>query len=275
MISITTIIVMLVIGILGGFISGLVGIGGAIVIYPALLLLPPLFGLPTYSAYIASGLTSSQVFFSTLSGSLNAYKSKNFSRTLILNMGSGMVIGSMLGAILANLINVQFVNTVYIIIALLALILMFIKVTPSTSHIKLNRLLLITIGGIIGLVSGIVGAGGAFIIIPVLLVIFKLPMNMVVTNSIVIAFISSIGAFIIKLLQGYIPINSAIPLILGSILFTPLGMKMGQKIPDYIQKTIICVLIVVAIIKLIFFFFFMRENLLKSVSMILRRLKFI
>ena len=40
-----------------------------------------------------------------------------------------MIIGSILGAILANLINVQFVNMVYIIIALLALILMFIKVT--------------------------------------------------------------------------------------------------------------------------------------------------
>ncbi|WP_305808626.1 sulfite exporter TauE/SafE family protein, partial [Staphylococcus epidermidis] len=242
MISITVIIVMLVIGILGGFISGLVGIGGAIVIYPALLLLPPLFGLPTYSAYIASGLTSSQVFFSTLSGSLKAYKNKNFSRTLILNMGSGMVIGSILGALLATVFNSQFVNVIYIIIALLALILMFIKVTPSTSHIKFNRVLLITIGGIIGLVSGIVGAGGAFIIIPVLLVIFKLPMNMVVTNSIVIAFISSIGAFIIKLLQGYIPINSAIPLILGSILFTPLGMKIGQKIPDSIQKGIVSIL---------------------------------
>ncbi|HEG9313425.1 TPA: sulfite exporter TauE/SafE family protein [Staphylococcus aureus] len=252
MISITVIIVMLVIGILGGFISGLVGIGGAIVIYPALLLLPPLFGLPTYSAYIASGLTSSQVFFSTLSGSLKAYKNKNFSRTRILNMGSGMVIGSILGALLATVFNSQFVNVIYIIIALLALILMFIKVTPSTSHIKFNRVLLITIGGIIGLVSGIVGAGGAFIIIPVLLVIFKLPMNMVVTNSIVIAFISSIGAFIIKLLQGYIPINSAIPLILGSILFTPLGMKIGQKIPDSIQKGIVSILIVIAIIKLIF-----------------------
>lgn len=252
MISITVIIVMLVIGILGGFISGLVGIGGAIVIYPALLLLPPLFGLPTYSAYIASGLTSSQVFFSTLSGSLKAYKNKNFSRTLILNMGSGMVIGSILGALLATVFNSQFVNVIYIIIALLALILMFIKVTPSTSHIKFNRVLLITIGGIIGLVSGIVGAGGAFIIIPVLLVIFKLPMNMVVTNSIVIAFISSIGAFIIKLLQGYIPINSAIPLILGSILFTPLGKKIGQKIPDSIQKGIVSILIVIAIIKLIF-----------------------
>ncbi|MEW4383129.1 sulfite exporter TauE/SafE family protein [Staphylococcus epidermidis] len=245
-------IIMLLIGIFGGFISGLVGIGGAIIIYPMLLLLPPLVGLPTYSAYIASGLTSSQVFFSTLSGSFKAYKNKDFSRTLVLNMGSGIIIGSILGAILANLINVQFVNMVYIIIALLALILMFIKVAPSTSHIKFNRLLLITIGGIIGLVSGIVGAGGAFIIIPVLLVIFKLPMKTVVTNSIVIAFISSIGAFIIKLLQGYIPVNSAIPLILGSILFTPLGMKIGQKIPDYIQKMIVSILIVIAIIKLIF-----------------------
>lgn len=252
MIMVTSMIIMLLIGIFGGFISGLVGIGGAIIIYPMLLLLPPLVGLPTYSAYITSGLTSSQVFFSTLSGSFKAYKNKDFSRTLVLNMGSGMIIGSILGAILANLINVQFVNMVYIIIALLALILMFIKVVPSTSHIKFNRLLLITIGGIIGLVSGIVGAGGAFIIIPVLLVIFKLPMNTVVTNSIVIAFISSIGAFIIKLLQGYIPVNSAIPLILGSILFTPLGMKIGQKIPDYIQKMIVSILIVIAIIKLIF-----------------------
>ena len=252
MIMVTSMIIMLLTGIFGGFISGLVGIGGAIIIYPMLLLLPPLVGLPTCSAYIASGLTSSQVFFSTLSGSFKAYKNKDFSRTLVLNMGSGMIIGSILGAILANLINVQFVNMVYIIIALLALILMFIKVAPSTSHIKFNRLLLITIGGIIGLVSGIVGAGGAFIIIPVLLVIFKLPMNTVVTNSIVIAFISSIGAFIIKLLQGYIPVNSAIPLILGSILFTPLGMKIGQKIPDYIQKMIVSILIVIAIIKLIF-----------------------
>lgn len=252
MIMVTSMIIMLLIGIFGGFISGLVGIGGAIIIYPMLLLLPPLVGLPTYSAYIASGLTSSQVFFSTLSGSFKAYKNKDFSRTLVLNMGSGMIIGSILGAILANLINVQFVNMVYIIIALLALILMFIKVAPSTSHIKFNRLLLITIGGIIGLVSGIVGAVGAFIIIPVLLVIFKLPMKTVVTNSIVIAFISSVGAFIIKLLQGYIPVNSAIPLILGSILFTPLGMKIGQKIPDYIQKMIVSILILIAIIKLIF-----------------------
>jgi len=75
--DISTVIMMLLIGVFGGFISGLVGIGGAIIIYPAILLLPPLFGAPAYSAYIASGLTSSQVFFSTLSGSLKARKNQN------------------------------------------------------------------------------------------------------------------------------------------------------------------------------------------------------
>ncbi len=74
--DIVNIVIMLLIGVFGGFISGLVGVGGAIIIYPAILLLPPLFGAPAYSAYIASGLTSSQVFFSTLSGSLKARKNR-------------------------------------------------------------------------------------------------------------------------------------------------------------------------------------------------------
>lgn len=74
--DIVNIVIMLLIGVFGGFISGLVGVGGAIIIYPAILLLPPLFGAPAYSAYIASGLTSSQVFFSTLSGSLKAKKNR-------------------------------------------------------------------------------------------------------------------------------------------------------------------------------------------------------
>ncbi|EOD7618085.1 sulfite exporter TauE/SafE family protein, partial [Staphylococcus aureus] len=55
--DIVNIVIMLLIGVFGGFISGLVGVGGAIIIYPAILLLPPLFGAPAYSAYIASGLT--------------------------------------------------------------------------------------------------------------------------------------------------------------------------------------------------------------------------
>ena len=250
--DISTAIMMLLIGVFGGFISGLVGIGGAIIIYPAILLLPPLFGVPAYSAYIASGLTSSQVFFSTLTGSLKARKKTEFSPPLVIYMSVGMITGSMLGALLANLFNAAFVNTIYIIIALFALILMFIKVESRSGESAFNKPLLVIIGLFVGIISGIVGAGGAFIIIPILLVLFKLPMNPGVANSIVIAFISSIGAFIIKLIQGFVPFEDALFLIIGSILFAPLGLKLSKKIPNFIQKWIISILIIVAIIQLIF-----------------------
>ncbi|MDG0841860.1 sulfite exporter TauE/SafE family protein [Staphylococcus equorum] len=249
--DILTITIMLFIGIFGGFISGLVGIGGAIIIYPAILLLLPLFGAPAYSAYIASGLTSSQVFFSTLSGSIKARKKPEFSPQLVIYMGGGMIIGSVLGALLANLFNAAFINVIYIIIAVLALILMFIKVKPSSQTSQFNGPLLISIGVIIGIISGIVGAGGAFIIIPILLVVFKLPMNTVVANSIVIAFMSSIGAFIVKFMQGYIPMTDALFLIIGSILFAPLGLKVGNKVPSFVQKWIVSILIIIAIMQLI------------------------
>ena len=162
-----------------------------------------------------------------------------------------MITGSMLGALLANLFNAEFVNAIYIIIALIALILMFINVKPNLNQSSFNKPLLVMVGLFVGIISGIVGAGGAFIIIPILLVLFKLPMNTVVANSIVIAFISSIGAFIIKLIQGYIPFEDALFLIIG-ILFAPLGLKLSKKIPNFIQKWIISILIIVAIIQLIF-----------------------
>lgn len=249
--DILTITIMLFIGIFGGFISGFVGIGGAIIIYPAILLLPPLFGAPAYSAYIASGLTSSQVFFSTLSGSIKARKKPQFSLQLVIYMGGGMIVGSVFGALLANLFNAAFINVIYIIIAVLALILMFIKVKSSSQTSQFNGPLLISIGVIIGIISGIVGAGGAFIIIPILLVLFKLPMNTVVANSIVIAFMSSIGAFVIKFMQGYIPMTDALFLIIGSILFAPLGLKVGNKVPSFVQKWIVSILIIIAIMQLI------------------------
>lgn len=46
------------------------------------------------------------MFFSILSGFFKVYKNKDFFRMFVFNMGSGMIIGSILGVILVNLINV-------------------------------------------------------------------------------------------------------------------------------------------------------------------------
>ncbi|MGJ5703192.1 sulfite exporter TauE/SafE family protein, partial [Staphylococcus equorum] len=65
-----------------------------------------------------------------------------------------------------------------------------------------------------------------------------------------IAFISSIGAFFIKLIQGYIPLEDALFLIIGSIIFTPLGFRLSKKVLSFVQKWIISILIIIAIIQI-------------------------
>lgn len=240
-------------GIIGGILSGMVGIGGAIIIYPALLIIPPMLGLPSYNAYIASGLISAQVFFSTLSSSIRARQTPDFSLKLILWMGSSMLIGSALGATIAEVLTERFVNSVYVVIAILALVLIMIKIKPQTeANLKFSKVVLLLTGLVIGAISGVIGAGGAFIIIPVLLVFFKIPMHTVVANSVVIAFISSIGAFMFKLFQGYIPLGDALFLVVGSMLFAPLGLKIGRQMPEYVQKVLVALLIIVSILNLIF-----------------------
>src|SRR5699024_7656246 len=106
------------------------------------------------------------------------------------------------------------------------------------------------VGLFVGIISRIVGAGVTFIIIPILLVLFKLPMNAVVVNGIVIAFISSIGTFIIKFIQGYIPLEETLFLIIGSIIFASLGLKLVKKVPSFVQKWIISILNIIAIIQI-------------------------
>lgn len=245
------IILLLIIGTFGAFVSGLVGIGGSIVIYPLLLFVPPLFGFDI-SSHTAAGLTASQVFFSTLSGSLSQRKNPDLDKSIIIPMGIGILIGSAAGAYSATLFNESLINIVYTILAIIAIILMFVKVKPDQEKDQYNMIFLIIAALIIGYVSGIAGAGGAFIIIPVLLAIFKVPFRKVIASSIVIAFISSIGTFFTKSIAGDVDFGLMIPLVISSIIFAPIGTNVSKMTDQKVLRIILAVMISAAAVKMLF-----------------------
>ncbi|WBF52430.1 sulfite exporter TauE/SafE family protein [Macrococcoides canis] len=246
----TLILILSLIGAFGAFISGLVGIGGAIVIYPMLLFIPPVFGY-TITPEIASGLTAAQVFFSTMSGSMSQRNNPDLNKGIIVPMGSGILLGSLIGAYSASIFDASLINIVYTFLAILAVFLMFVKVKPENEHTTFNKIALFITALAIGILSGIVGAGGAFIIVPVLLAIFKAPFRSVVASSIVIAFISSIGTFIMKSMTGQIDFIMMIPLVIASLLFAPIGTKVSKKTNQQLLRVILALLIALAAIKMI------------------------
>ena len=98
------IVTIFLIGFVGSFISGMVGIGGSIIKYPMLLYIPPLLGVAVFTAHEVSGISAIQVFFATISGVWAYRKSGYINKTLVLYMGSSILVGSFIGGYGSNLL---------------------------------------------------------------------------------------------------------------------------------------------------------------------------
>src|SRR5690606_7010891 len=121
----TFLITIFLIGFVGSFVSGMVGIGGSIIKYPMLLYIPPLLGIAAFSAHEVSGISAIQVFFATISGVWAYRKGGYLNKTLIIYMGSAILVGSFIGGYGSNLISEGSINLVYGILATIAAIMMF------------------------------------------------------------------------------------------------------------------------------------------------------
>ncbi len=91
--------VIFLIGFVGSFISGMIGIGGSIIKYPMLLYIPPLFGLVAFTAHEVSGISAIQVFFATIGGVWAYRKDGYLNKKLIGYMGVSILIGSFIGGL--------------------------------------------------------------------------------------------------------------------------------------------------------------------------------
>lgn len=108
---------------------------------------------------------------------------------------------------------------------------------------------------IVGVGAGIVGAAGAFILVPIMLIVLKIPTRMTIATSLAITFISSIGSTTGKLLTGQVLFVPAVIMIVASLIASPLGAKFGQKVNTKILQWLLAILILGTAIKIWLDFF--------------------
>ena len=248
------IITIFLIGFIGSYISGMLGIGGSIIKYPMLLYIPPLFGLAAFSAHEVSGISAVQVFFATIGGVWAYRKGGYLNKTLILYMGISILVGSFVGGFGSKYMSEGGINVVYGILALIAAIMMFIpkKNVDDTpfDQVMFNKWLAAILAFIVGLGAGIVGAAGAFLLVPIMLVVLKIPTRMTIASSLAITFISSIGSTVGKITTGQIDYFPAVIMIVASLIASPLGANAGKKMNTKALQIILAVLIAATAVKI-------------------------
>lgn len=236
------------IGFIGSFISGLVGIGGTIIKYPMLLYIPPLLGFAAYSAHEVAGISAVQVLFAALGGMWAFRKGGYLHKPLILTMGASILLGSFLGGFGSKFLSGSAIHVVYAVLASIAAVMMFLPKKQNEDEgffetVTFNKPLAALAAFIVGALAGIIGAAGAFLLMPVMLVILKIPTRIAIATSLAVTFISSIGTAVGKVATGQVLFWPAFIMVVASLLASPLGAHVSKKVHTKWLQAILAVLI--------------------------------
>lgn len=248
------ILTLFLIGFIGSMISGMVGIGGSIIKYPMLLYIPPMLGFAAFTAQEVSAISAVQVFFATLAGMFAFRKGGYINKSLVVVMGIAIVFGSFIGGYGSKYLPDSAINLTYAVLALIAAIMMFMpkkgKDDMDYNQLTFNKPLAAVLSAVIGILAGIVGAAGAFITVPVMLVLLKIPTRVAIASSLAITFISSIGATVGKFLGGHMLLIPSLVMVVASTIASPIGAKISKKMNVKVLQGILVALILGTVIKI-------------------------
>lgn len=202
MISIVEFFIFLIVGTTAGFLSGLLGIGGGMIVVPSLLLTFHFLGFPPENRMqIAIGTSLSAMVLTSGASAWAHHKGVNW--LLFKELIPGIFVGAILGSMIAHILptkHLQVVSGVFIF--LFGTYFFFTaEVRKLEGTIQPHFFLLGMIGVIIGAISSILGIGGGIITVP-LLILFGASLPHAISTSAASGFIISVIGTLSFLILG-------------------------------------------------------------------------
>lgn len=249
------------IGLIIGLVLGLTGSGGSVFAVPLLVLLA---GVPMHQAI---GLSLAAVSASAIFGTLRLSASQTMLWIPALLIGATGMLSAPVGQWAASQLSATVLTVLFAVVAAIIAFTMWQKATRHPEYSSVTRasdfqadnpsgLLCrlspsgqfqlkprcmggLLIGGLlVGLLSGLLGVGGGFVIVPLLLFISQVTMQQAVSTSLIVISVISAAAFV-----SYLMINqpTAMPLTILAWLFAGGigGMMIGQVLTRKIANPVL------------------------------------
>jgi len=247
------ILIVLIFGLIAGFLSGLLAVGGGIVIIPVFLYLIPLLGFPVLPMEQITGISSMQVITGSLFAFLSHRKYGLMDKNLLYTVGIGAGFGALAGSILSKFVPGEILLVTYFVVLSVSLLVIVIERHIEDTEIVVKNPVLATISAAItGILSGALGVGGAVLFIPILNHFYGMPIKTSISNVTYIVFITAVMTFLGKSATNQIPFHIAILVVLGAFFGARLGTIVSHKLSPGILKTILITIIVITLIRVFF-----------------------
>lgn len=230
-------------GVIAGFLAGLLGVGGGIIIVPALFFLLQRFEVSAASAMSIATATSLATIVPTAFSSVRAHHAKgNVDTRILKDWGGPILLSSVVFGLIASRISGHYLTWLFGVIAIIASVNMWFRNQAKPLFSKLpNRYVQFLLAGSVGGLSVLVGLGGGVIGVPTL-TLFNVAVHRAVGTAAGFGLLIALPAVLTILLFGVTPMDAPVgtwhtlsaPAFLFivplTVLFAPMGAKLGATL---------------------------------------------
>jgi len=260
-------------GSLVGFLAGLLGIGGGLVVVPALVYLFPYItignddlGYTTLSIEVimpmALATSLAAIVMTSSSAAFAHHKNKNIPWEITKPLMFTVAFGALLGAFIADHLSAQTLTNFFALTVFLLASYMLLSIRSQHSKEMPSNVKLQVISFFTGIIASLMGMAGGAILVPVL-TFFGMPLRLCIgiatVCGVMVALFGSLGYIISGfdnvLLPpwslGYVYLPALLGIVLTSSLFAPLGVKYASRLPVQTLKKGFAIFLILVAIKMV------------------------
>ncbi|MFA6260606.1 MAG: sulfite exporter TauE/SafE family protein [Bacteroidia bacterium] len=246
-------VVLFLLGSIGGFISGFLGVGGGIIYVPILSYFLSKLGM--HGDELVKGILANSLFTIIFSGSISSYKqykSGNFyGRNILETAVPGIVSVLLMTYLIRNgsWYSITVFNYVFATMLLVIAVRMFRRQKQITETYEVTHLQYGATGFVTGIVTALSGLGGGIIMAPVFTDIFKQDIKKAssISNGVIPILAIAVGIYnltgepaiqVHAWQAGYIVFPLVIPMILSAFIFAPIGVVVSHKTSERVIRIV-------------------------------------
>lgn len=260
-------VLLAVAGLIAGFLAGVFGIGGGIVLVPVLIFYLHATGVSSLvSTHVAMGTSLLVVMFASGAQGWGYWRANQVIWRGVVLVGLAGIVGGLLGSSIAAGLEGPSLRKIFGFVLLVAVARLFSGRRKQGKELEPNLAPqpLLATGLLVGLVSSLSGTGGALIAIPLMYTYMRFPLRKAFgTSSAAIVITAAAGAagyfirgwgneFLPPGMPGFIDWRPALPLILGAVPGGILGTRLATRADTPLARKIYAVILLVVMLRMFF-----------------------
>ena len=242
-------------GLFAGFVAGLLGVGGGLIIVPVLTFIFAAHHFPeSYVVHLALGTSLASIAFTSISSFRAHHAHGAVNWKIWREVTPGIITGTLLGSVLAAHLSTHFLKVFFVVFLFYVGTQMILDIKPKAARDLPGLPGMFGAGNVIGAVSSLVGIGGGTLSVP-FMTWCNVKLHQAIGTSAAIGFPIAVAGTVGYIANGmrieglpehslgfvYLPALAAIAV--ASVLTAPFGAKVAHRLPVKKLKKIFAVLL--------------------------------